>query len=265
MDEHFRMDHRTTFDPVAEQYDAVRPGYPDALIDDLVSVSGVPPGGRILEIGCGPGKATISFAQRGFAMLCIDISENMIRVARRNLGSFPCVAFWQGAFEDWTVERGAFDLVFAAQAIHWIDFAVRFHRPHQALRPGGSLALVWNYFDGIENEFTRATQLLYRRHAPEMSGPEIGRTVDERVSAQIADIDASGLFGPVEVRRIPWSRSLSRDDYLRLIDTYSDHRAIEPDRRRRLFGGIGEVIDSMGGTVLQPYQAVFLHTRSLAD
>ena len=53
---------RTTFNTSAEWYDRIRPGYPEALIDDVINLSAIPAGGRILEIGCGTGKATERFA-----------------------------------------------------------------------------------------------------------------------------------------------------------------------------------------------------------
>jgi ubiquinone/menaquinone biosynthesis C-methylase UbiE len=46
---------RSTFDGAAALYDEVRPGYPEGLFDDIVSLSGVPSGGRVLEVGCGTG------------------------------------------------------------------------------------------------------------------------------------------------------------------------------------------------------------------
>ena len=41
---------RTTFDGAALLYDEVRPGYPEALFDDVVSLSGIPPEGSVHEI-----------------------------------------------------------------------------------------------------------------------------------------------------------------------------------------------------------------------
>ena len=44
---------RSIFDSVAKLYDEVRPGYPEPLIEDIISLSEIGPGGGILEIGCG--------------------------------------------------------------------------------------------------------------------------------------------------------------------------------------------------------------------
>ena len=70
-------------------YDEVRPGYPEELFDDVVSLSGIPAGGRILEIGCGTGQATVPFARRGYRILCVELGENLAAVARRNLEAIP--------------------------------------------------------------------------------------------------------------------------------------------------------------------------------
>src|SRR5215217_7730278 len=112
---------RTTFDRAASLYDEVRPGYPDDLFDDIVSLSGIQPGGRILEIGCGTGQATVPFARRGYRILCIELGENMATVARRNLEGYPQAEVRTGAFEEWPLQEGAFDLTISATAFHWLD------------------------------------------------------------------------------------------------------------------------------------------------
>src|SRR5215211_5383123 len=95
---------RTTFDEAASLYDEVRPGYPDELFDDIVSFSGIPPAGRILEIGCGTGQATVPFARRGYHILCIELGENLATVARRNLEGYPLAEVRTGAFEEWPLQ-----------------------------------------------------------------------------------------------------------------------------------------------------------------
>ena len=58
---------RATFDQAGWLYDEARPGYPEALFDDVVAVSGIPPGGRILEIGCGTGQAILPWPSAAIA------------------------------------------------------------------------------------------------------------------------------------------------------------------------------------------------------
>ena len=64
---------RITFEQEADLYDEVQSGYPDELIEDILRLSGIPSDGSILEIGCGPGNATVSFAKRGYQILAIEL------------------------------------------------------------------------------------------------------------------------------------------------------------------------------------------------
>src|SRR5918992_361313 len=165
---------RRTFDEAASLYDEVRPGYPEDLFDDIVSLSGIRPAGRILEIGCGTGQATVPFARRGYRILCIELGENMAALARRNLRRYPQAEVRIGAFEESPLEEKAFDLAISATAFHWLDPAVAYPKAAGALRDGGSLALFWNvhvHSDTSEG-FFEAVQRIYEREAPEIVGPE---------------------------------------------------------------------------------------------
>ncbi len=57
---------KTTFNQDAENYDRARPTYPEALFDDLVSMTGLGTGAMVLELGCGTGQATVALAMRGY-------------------------------------------------------------------------------------------------------------------------------------------------------------------------------------------------------
>src|SRR5919107_3821041 len=111
---------RSTFDGAALLYDEVRPGYPEDLFDDVVSLSKIPARGRILEIGCGTGQATVPFARRGYHILCIELGENLAAVARRNLEAYPQTEVRTAAFEEWPLQESAFDLAISATAFHWL-------------------------------------------------------------------------------------------------------------------------------------------------
>ena len=72
---------RKSFDAVAEIYNEVRTGYPEMLVEDILSLSRIPDKGRILEIGCGSGNATVAFARRGYTILGIELGANLAALA----------------------------------------------------------------------------------------------------------------------------------------------------------------------------------------
>jgi SAM-dependent methyltransferase len=249
---------RTTFDEAASLYDEVRPSYPEDLFDDIVSLSGIPAGGRILEIGCGTGQATVPFARRGYRIVCIELGENMAAVARRNLEGYPNAEVRTGVFEESPLQEGAFDLAISATAFHWLDPAVAYPKTARALRDRGSLALFWNvhvHSDASEG-FFEATQRIYEREAPEIVGPEDykGLPRSHQVPDRTEEIQNTGFFGSILARHYRWDETYDAEGYLRVLSTYSGHRSLNDDTRERLFRGIVDLIDNrFGGRIVKGY------------
>jgi SAM-dependent methyltransferase len=248
---------RTTFDEAASLYDEVRPGYPEDLFDDIVSLSGIGPAGRILEIGCGTGQASVPFARRGYRILCIELGENMAALARRNLRGYPQAEVRIGAFEESPLEERAFDLAISATAFHWLDAAVAYPKAARALRDGGSLALFWNVHVHSEASegFFEAAQRIYAREAREIwdhsyEGPPRAHEVPDRAG----EIEGSGLFEAVTRRNYRWDETYDAEGYLRVLNTYSGHRSLNDEARERLFRGIADLIDNrFGGHIVKGY------------
>src|SRR4051794_41692614 len=112
---------RATFGEVAEIYDRARPGYPERIFDDLTEVARLGEGARVLEVGCGTGKATVPLARRGYELVCVELGERLAAVARRNLSAFPRAEVAVAAFEEWDAGGLHFDAVVAFTAFHWLD------------------------------------------------------------------------------------------------------------------------------------------------
>jgi SAM-dependent methyltransferase len=125
-----------TFDRAAGYYQRARPDYPGELFDDLIAVTGLVAGDRLLEVGCATGKATLPLARRGFRITCIEPGPQLAAAARRNLARLG-VEIIEGRFEDWRPRQGEqFGLVFVATAWDWVDPAARYAQAWRALRRG---------------------------------------------------------------------------------------------------------------------------------
>ncbi|MBU0494188.1 MAG: class I SAM-dependent methyltransferase [Chloroflexi bacterium] len=257
---------RTTFNDAARLYDEVRPGYPDQLVEDVIALSGILPDGRILEIGCGPGKATLPFARRGYAMLCLELGPDLAALAAENCRPYPRVEVRCTAFEDWPVETAAFDLVISAQAFHWIPPEVGYARAAEALKDTGAIALFWNYYPGSDTPLIQALDEVYRARAPQLALDDKGGLFQEElVEKTLADFAASGCFGEVMLRRYPWSKQYTADQYVKLLQTYSDHRSLDEETLRYLCAGVRETIEQRGGTVERPYLSVLYIAHKQCD
>ena len=75
-------------------------------------------------------------------------------------------------------------------------------------------------------------------------------------------IEESGLFSDVTEKEYQWSKIYSADDYLRLLDTYSDHQKLEYRIRINLYHQIRELIRiKFDGQVKRPYLSILFLSR----
>jgi SAM-dependent methyltransferase len=255
-------DLRTTFDTIAELYDEARPGYPEELIEDAIALSGVPPGGRILEVGCGPGQATLPFARRGYAMVCVELGKNLAALAAEHCRPYPDVVIQNVSFEEWPLQSKAFDLVLSAQAFHWIPPEIGYPKAAASLKDSGSIALIWNHSPVADTPFRRAIRKVYDEKAPQLVEhlPD-KKTLDDLNREIVEIVDASGLFGKVTVRNHPWSETYTAERHIKNISTYSPIRALAPEVRHDLLEGVRGVIEQFGGTVESHNVAVLYLAR----
>ena len=99
------------YSDVADDYNKVRPRYPQSLIDRAIALAQLPPDATILELGCGPGIATVPFARSGFSIVCLEPSAAACEWARQNCAAYPKVAIVNTLFEEWPLEPERFNAV----------------------------------------------------------------------------------------------------------------------------------------------------------
>jgi ubiquinone/menaquinone biosynthesis C-methylase UbiE len=136
-----RHQQRILFDGAALLYDATRPGYPEEIVELLVTTAKAGAGSTVLEVGCGTGQLTQSLAGYGFSLMAIDIGPSMIAAAQQRLAG-SAVLFQATSFEDFKAADSSFDLIVSGTAFHWVDPEVKFAKSARLLRPGGWLALL---------------------------------------------------------------------------------------------------------------------------
>jgi SAM-dependent methyltransferase len=231
------------FGEVAELYDKVRAGYPQALIDEVLAFAGSHP--RAVEVGAGTGRATVAFADRGLEILALEPNPAMAAVGMRNCRRFPNVRMRVSRFEDWPVERKRFGLLYSAQAWHWVSPQIRYEKATEALTLGGTLALFWHRTSWSDEALRAELDQLYRRLAPELHAREPGfpgLAPPKGDDELLAEISASGRFTHVTTRTYAWSASFTADTFTDLLVTQSDHRLLPGEERTTLLDAVRQLI-----------------------
>jgi SAM-dependent methyltransferase len=245
---------RTTFEQVPELYERARPDYPPEVLDGLVALAGLRPGARLVEIGCGTGQATLPLAERGYAIMCVELGERLAALTRQKLARFAGVEVINANFETWQPDRSGFDAVVAFSAFHWIAPDMRYAKAAELLREGGKLAVVSvaHVLPRDGDAFFVDVQEDYEAVVPDdpdtkasVGGPPRPEAVAELGESTLAaEIEASGRFRSVGARRYLWDVTYAADEYVDVLDTYSGHRALDGDTRARLFARIRRRIEA---------------------
>lgn len=189
----------TSFDAVANEYEAGRPGYPDAVYDALEPLAGT----LVLEGGAGTGIATRALLRRGARVVPFDVASNALRKAVTHTPGLPAVVADGAAmpFRD----RCA-DLLCFAQSWHWLSEERRCEESARVLRHRGRWAGWWSHaradgepwFEAYWDEIEGAT-VARREHRDIDWGEGLRRS-------PLFDVQERSTFG--------WVRVVSADKWL---------------------------------------------------
>ena len=242
-----RVALRTRFNEDALLYHRARPTYPpavfDAIFDRLPHPAQAAP--RVLEIGCGTGQATRPLAERGCEVLAVDLGADMTEVARSNLAAFANVEVIHADIEQWDPSETNFDLVVSATAFHWLDPVSRFARVARLLRPGGVLALIHTiHIEGRSETFFADAQRCYERWDPATPpGRHRPRFQDLPVTSEYG-IEQANEFDQATVQRFAVDFRYTAEQYLDLLRTFSNHRALPAASLEGLLACLRQRIDA---------------------
>ncbi|MEV0193263.1 class I SAM-dependent methyltransferase [Kitasatospora purpeofusca] len=265
------MTRRQLFGGVAETYDAVRPGYPSVLVSTVLDYAAL--GERpALEVGAGTGKATVPFATALTGPLtCIEPDPRMAEVLRRNTTAHPHVRIEVRNFEDRQSTDTRFGLLFAATSWHWIDPARRWDLAHDALAPGGTIALFWNplgisdpHLHAALTEVDRRHGLTHTPHAVLASafGDTPGHWPDMLGHWPAVDCATDDRFTDLRSLRFREEAQYGTADYLAYLSSLSMYAALPADHRAQVLADTADVLNTHGtGAPVERIHDLFLARR----
>jgi SAM-dependent methyltransferase len=245
-----REELRKTFDRAAPVYDGARPSYPVAFFDDIVIAAEVTTGARLLEIGSGSGIATRALAERGFAVVGVELSAEMARRARLNLNAFPAVSIVTGSFEEFT-SAAPFDGVVAFSSFHWIRPETRSLQVWTLLRPGGFFAVADARWSIDDTEFAMA----FERDCRSILGDAAEREGAPGLTPLSDEMRDAGFTHLVE-RRYVWKVRYTANRFIALLSSLPWYLSLGSEERRRLFALTEARINARNGSVATSFEAI---------
>lgn len=237
-----------TFNTQAEKYEKMRPGYVDELYDDIFKLVDIGSNSNVIEIGIGGGQATLPILKTGCRLTAVEYGENLAQVCRKKFKNYPAFSVIVGKFEDVTLEKNFYDLIFSASAFHWVPEEIGYPKAFELLKSGGVFARFANhpYKDKGRAGLHEAIQKVYNVYMPNSLTPS---EYSEQDASNRAEIAKKYGFVETSYRLYKRTRTFTSKEYIELLGTYSDHIAIEENIRKKFFSEIEAVIDDFGGQI----------------
>jgi len=89
----------------------------------------LPAGARVLDLGCGEGRDSVFFAERGFDVTGVDVARSGLAKAERLAGARGVRVRWVcgdiGGLATRRLGDGSFDLVYSCGSVHYVPRTVR--------------------------------------------------------------------------------------------------------------------------------------------
>ena len=256
----WESEKRTHFDEIVFNYDKIRPEYPDKLCADVINFTGAGEK-KALEIGAGTGKATIPFLETGYDVTAVELGANMAEFLRAKFKKYKNFNVIVSDFENVVLNENSYDLIYAASAFHWVNAEIGCPKVFSLLKSGGVCALFRYNFLATHNEvLDDAIHTVYEKYyfSYYTSKPRTvryRRTHDEfKEPAEILenygfeDMRSYG-FCDVSLNFYDVTQTLTADEYIALLKTFSDHRHLPEENSAALYAGIKETILKHGGYI----------------
>lgn len=203
-----REERAGSFGAVADVYDRVRPGPPDAALDWLLPEKRA----KAADHGAGTGLFTRALARRVRDVVAIEPDERMRLVLRDHS---PQVHVVGARAEALPLRDGVVDAVCASSSWHWVDPLHAVPEVARVLRDGGRLALIWTSRDR-EVEWVRSLDRLRT---------STDRETEQQVQAQRRPrqvlLPDRSPFVNVATASFTFSRRMTVDELVQWIGTYS--------------------------------------------
>ncbi|MEN3535201.1 class I SAM-dependent methyltransferase [Microbispora sp. ZYX-F-249] len=210
------------------------------------------PGARVLEIGPGAGQATRELLNRGAEVIAVEMGANFAARLRAELAGHRLTVV-EGDFDSLTGMREDFRLAVCAASLHWLDSATAIPRIAALLRPGGWFAAWWTIYGDPTRPsvFRESLDGVLRRHRP--AGGLKGAREPLDHDAWIEELSTAGVFDDIRAEIIRWAAVMSAEQTARLYGTFAVVRELPESRREALLRDIAQVVDDLGGHVVEHF------------
>lgn len=242
------MDMRLKFNEDVYNYDKSRPTYPKDMFLDIINYSNISPNSKALEIGIGTGQATEPILQFGCSVTAIELGDNLAQYVKDKFRNYDNFNVINDDFIKSPIENETFNLIYCATAFHWLPQEEAFTKLKNILKCNGTIALFWNHpFPNRKTDISNiVNRRIYNKYRP--TDKNITEFTQNDCDKYINELNKFG-FKDITCKLYNGIRTLTSNEYISLLNTYSDHRALPIELKNSFERDMKTSIDEVGGKI----------------
>ena len=258
---HGKESRHSWYNTATDAYLDARPRYPDAMVQDALTQAKLtttrPEQQHILEIGCGPGTATVALARLGYHVTALDPAPQNAAAAQRLCQEISdTVQVIDTTFEEYNHhddDASPVSAIVCSNSFHWISPDVACQKTAELLRPTqGCLLLWWTLPPMPSAEVCDAIQDVYDDLDLSKLGQDMRQyglqafceTSFQNVGQQVND---SGYYqiNKDPLRLQPSTYQYTPKKFITLLSTLSPYIALPEEKRATLFERLEQRLNSV--------------------
>lgn len=225
---------------------AGRPRYAEAVIDELIAISGVEPGDRVCDVGAGTGHMSVHLLEHGLAVDAVEPNDAMRGVGRERFGDAP-IAWFEARGEDTGRPGGAYPLVTFGSSFNVVEPGAALAEVARILQRPGWVAMLWNHRD-LDDPLQAAIEAAIGSRIPAYD-------YGARRRDPSGDIAASGLFEAPRHLVGGVEQEVDADEWVEAWHSHATLARQAGDQLDRIIDEIGSLVAQAqsGGRLTVPY------------
>ena len=235
------MELKLSFNEDVINYDRWRPNYVEALFNDVIDHTSINNTSKLLEIGVGTGQATLPFLKLHCQIDGIELGNRLAEYTKLKFKTYSNLNIINADFEFYSGEANSYDLIYSATAFHWINEELGLIKAFNLLKDNGWIALFWNhpFVSRKDDSLHQEIQKVYDKYwSTNEKIVEFKKDDCRVITNKLLLYGFSNVISKLYYQK----RTFNSDDYISLLNTYSDHRCLALPIKNRFENEIRSVI-----------------------
>jgi ubiquinone/menaquinone biosynthesis C-methylase UbiE len=247
-------------DVYENNFDSIRPCYPNKMYDDIKSNIHLSPDSTLLEIGSGNVNVIKKLAEYDCSIIGVEADENFETDLHKFSKLNQNISVIKTTFEQFQHSQSTIDVIIALTEFNRIEKKNKYRKVYELLVENGYFVLIWNNF--LQNKSKLTTQLgkLYNKYLSDIypdNNDDINEKVINKSERRMKEMFDHTKFLVCFSKRYFSLYHYDKTTYPKLLSTFPKISNIDSNRREEFLNEVSVTV-ARNGNIIVPIMTTLL-------